>query len=284
MVIIKEKVSIITPCYNDGKYIEETIHSILSQTYKNWEMIIIDDGSEDNETIDILKKVELIDNIQVIKTNHVGPAEARNIGIKHSCGEFILPVDADDLIDNTYIEKAVQQMNNNNNIGIVYCHADLFGIKTGPWELPEYSIDKMLIDNIIFVSALFRKSDWEQVGGFKSNMEHGMEDYDFWLSIIELGREVYQLPEVLFHYRVKESSRTTKFHKNIENVKETYKTIYIQHKVLYEKYRDKYAIVLRDTLIEFIFMNRAYSESIAVIEKLKRIPFLEYIIKRFIIK
>ena len=188
MVIIKEKVSIITPCYNDGKYIEETIHSILSQTYKNWEMIIIDDGSEDNETIDILKKVELIDNIQVIKTNHVGPAEARNIGIKHSCGEFILPVDADDLIDNTYIEKAVQQMNNNNNIGIVYCHADLFGIKTGPWELPEYSIDKMLIDNIIFVSALFRKSDWEQVGGFKSNMEHGMEDYDFWLSIIELGR------------------------------------------------------------------------------------------------
>lgn len=284
MVIIKEKVSIITPCYNDGKYIEETIHSILSQTYKNWEMIIIDDGSEDNETIDILKKVELIDNIQVIKTNHVGPAEARNIGIKHSCGEFILPVDADDLIDNTYIEKAVQQMNNNNNIGIVYCHADLFGIKTGPWELPEYSIDKMLIDNIIFVSALFRKSDWEQVGGFKSNMEHGMEDYDFWLSIIELGREVYQLPEVLFHYRVKEYSRTTEFHKNIENVKETYKTIYIQHKVLYEKYRDKYAIVLRDTLIEYIFMNRAYSESIAVIEKLKRIPFLEYIIKRFIIK
>lgn len=284
MVIIKGKVSIITPCYNDGKYIEETIHSILSQTYKNWEMIIIDDGSEDNETIDILKKVELIYNIQVIKTNHVGPAEARNIGIKHSCGEFILPVDADDLIDNTYIEKAVQQMNNNNNIGIVYCHADLFGIKTGPWELPEYSIDKMLLDNIIFVSALFRKSDWEQVGGFKSNMEHGMEDYDFWLSIIELGREVYQLPEVLFHYRVKEYSRTTKFHKNIENVKETYKTIYIQHKVLYEKYRDKYAIVLRDTLIEYIFMNRAYSESIAVIEKLKRIPFLEYIIKRFIIK
>lgn len=279
-----KKVSIITPCYNDGIYIEETIGSILSQTYKNLEIIIIDDGSEDTHTIDILKKLDLRDNIKVIKTNHVGPAEARNIGIKYASGEYILPVDSDDLIDSTYIEKAVMCMNSDDKLGIVYCHADLFGNKTGSWELPDYSIDKMLIDNIIFVTALFRRTDWEQVGGFKSNMEHGMEDYDFWLSIIELGREVYQLPEVLFHYRVKDSSRTTKFHKSIDNVKETYRNIYLQHKILYERYKDKYAIVLRDALIECIFMNRAYSESMAFIERLNRIPFLKYLIKRFIMK
>ena len=57
----------------------------------------------------------------------------------------------------------------------------------------------MLLDNIVFVTSMFYRSDWETVGGFKTNMDAGMEDYDFWLSILELGREIYQIPEVLFH-------------------------------------------------------------------------------------
>ena len=278
------KVSVITPCYNDGAYIEQTIKSVREQTYKNWEMIIIDDGSDDNNTIEILKKLENESDIHIIKTNRLRPAGARNAGIAVATGEFILPVDADDLIEPTYMECAVEKMLSNPKLGIVYCHADLFGEKTGAWELPDYSFDKMLLDNVIFVTALFRRSDWEKVGGFRTNMKHGMEDYDFWLSILELGREVYQFPQVLFHYRIKPSSRTTQFMQSVDTVQDTYKTIYMQHKNFYEKYKDKYAVVLRNALIEQIFMNRAYAENIVILEKIKKIPFLKQIIKKFIMK
>ncbi len=282
--IFLKKVSVITPCYNDGAYIEQTIKSIRAQTYKNWEMIIVDDGSDDVDTVEILEKLECETDIRIIRTNRLRPAGARNAGISVATGEFILPVDADDLIEPTYMECAVEKMISNPKLGIVYCHADLFGEKNGPWELPDYSFDKMLLDNVIFVTALFRRSDWEKVGGFRTSMKHGMEDYDFWLSILELDREVYQFPQVLFHYRIKPSSRTTQFQQSADIVKETYKDIYMQHPNLYEKYKDEYAVVLRNALIEHIFMNRAYAESVVILEKIKKLPLLKQFIKKFIMK
>lgn len=277
-------VSIITPCYNDGAYIEETIQSIRAQTYTNWEIIVVDDGSDDAYTLKILEKIQHEKDIRLLRTQRLRPAGARNAGISVAKGEYILPVDADDLIEPTYLERAVEKMESNSQLGIVYCHADLFGEKNGPWELPDYTFDTMLLDNVIFVTALFRRSDWEKVGGFRTSMKHGMEDYDFWLSILELGREVYQLPETLFHYRIKASSRTTQFQKNVDTVKETYKAIYFQHPDLYEKYKDRYAIVLRNALIEHIFLNRAYAESVRILEKIRKIPFLKYFIKKIILK
>lgn len=277
-------VSIITPCYNDGAYIEETIQSIRAQTYTNWEIIVVDDGSDDAYTLKILEKIQHEKDIRLLRTQRLRPAGARNAGISVANGEYILPVDADDLIEPTYLERAVEKMEANSQLGIVYCHADLFGEKNGPWELPDYTFDTMLLDNVIFVTALFRRSDWEKVGGFRTSMKHGMEDYDFWLSILELGREVYQLPETLFHYRIKASSRTTQFQQNVDTVKETYRAIYFQHPDLYEKYKDRYAIVLRNALIEHIFLNRAYAESIRILEKIRKIPFLKYFIKKIILK
>lgn len=277
-------VSIITPCYNDGAYIEETIQSIRAQTYTNWEIIVVDDGSDDAYTLKILEKIQHEKDIRLLRTQRLRPAGARNAGISVANGEYILPVDADDLIEPTYLERAVEKMESNSQLGIVYCHADLFGEKNGPWELPDYTFDTMLLDNVIFVTALFRRSDWEKVGGFRTSMKHGMEDYDFWLSILELGREVYQLPETLFHYRIKASSRTTQFQQNVDTVKETYRAIYFQHPDLYEKYKDRYAIVLRNALIEHIFLNRAYAESIRILEKIRKIPFLKYFIKKIILK
>lgn len=279
-----KKVSIITPCYNDGAYLEETIRSVRSQTYTNWEMIVIDDGSDDANTLKVLDKIRNEENVRVLRTQRLRPAGARNEGIAAADGEYILPVDADDLIEPTYLERAVEKMEENPQLGIVYCHADLFGEKSGPWELPDYTLDTMLLDNVIFVTALFRRVDWESVGGFRTNMQHGMEDYDFWLAILELGREVYQLPETLFHYRIKVSSRTTQFQQNAEIVKETYKAIYYQHPVLYEKYKDRYAIALRNALIEHIFLNRAYAESVGILEKMKKFPLLKHIVKNIILK
>ena len=279
-----EKVSVIMPCYNDGKYIMEAVASIYSQSYTNVELIIVDDGSDDIATVKILEKLKNETGVRLLRTERLRPAGARNAGIEVSTGKYILPVDADDIIESCYVEQAVQALEEDENLGIVYCHADLFGEKSGPWELPEYSLNSMLLDNIIFVTAMFRKEDWERVGGFRTNMEHGMEDYDFWLSLLELGRGVRQLPDTLFHYRIKPASRTTRFQESAMVVKETYRNIYLQHPKLYEQHKDAYAMILRDALIEQLFINRAYQESLGILEKLKRNPFLKYWIKKIILK
>ena len=272
------------PCYNDGAYIEEAVASIRAQSYPIVELVIVDDGSDDSETIQILSSLGAQPYIKLIRTNHLGPAGARNSGIKAASGFYILPVDADDKIEPTYIEKAVNTMESDISIGVVYCHADLFGEQSGPWELPDYQFDKMLLDNIVFVSALFQKEDWMKVGGFRTTMEHGMEDYDFWLSILELDKKIYQLPEVLFHYRIKPVSRTTKFQTDPAVVQQTYRQIFMQHQAFYQKYQKEYAIVLRDALIEQLFLNRAWRKAFAFTEKLKRIPFLNSFIKKQLMK
>jgi glycosyltransferase involved in cell wall biosynthesis len=271
------------PCYNDGAYIEEAVASVYAQTYKDIELIIIDDGSDDEGTLNILNRIANT-NMKLLRTNRLRPAGARNAGIEQATGKYILPLDSDDTIESNYVEKAVKILEENERIGVVYCYADLFGEKSGRWDLPNYSLEKMLLDNIVFVTAVFYKEDWERVGGFNTNMRHGMEDYDFWLSILEIGREIHQIPEVLFHYRIKPTSRTTEFLTNIQVVRETYRDIYLNHPVLYEKYKDQYAFGLRDALIEHIFLNRTLQESIVILEKIKRIPILKSIIKKYIMK
>ena len=276
-----EKVSVIMPCYNDGKYIKEAIQSVKAQTYKNWELIIIDDGSDDEETINIINGIN-DERIIIFHTDHLRPAGARNHGISNAKGKYILPVDSDDKIDPTYMEKAVEKIESDEKIGVVYCEADLFGEKSGKWNLPKYSFDAMLLDNIVFVTALFYREDWEKLGGFNTNMAAGMEDYDFWLGILSLGKEIYQIPEILFHYRIKPVSRTTGFQSNYIQVQEVYRQMYDNHKEFYEKYHEQYAKTLRDALIEQIAIRTRYERIFEKARKLSNMPVIGKIVKKFI--
>lgn len=276
-----EKVSVIMPCYNDGKYIMEAIDSIVKQTYQNWELIIVDDGSDDEETKRIINEIQN-PKIKVFHTEHLRPAGARNYGIQKAEGTYILPVDSDDRIHEEYMEKAVKMIESNPRIGVVYCKAELFGEKSGSWNLSDYSFKHMLLDNIVFVTALFYKSDWEKVGGFNTSMAQGMEDYDFWLSILGLEREICQIPEVLFYYRIKPVSRTTNFQDNCVQVQNTYQQIYYNHKEFYQKHYDEYALVLRDALIEQIFIRRKYEERWEKISKMVSYPVIGNIIRKLI--
>lgn len=153
------------PCYNDGLYIEESVQSVVDQTYKDIEIIIIDDGSDDNDTTVVLNRLENKDGCRVLHTEHVGVSEARNYGIAHAQGEYIMPLDSDDLIDPTYIDKAVDILRRHPNIGVVYCLADLFGEASGPWDLPRYSFKQILRDNILFITALFTKQIGKLLAG-----------------------------------------------------------------------------------------------------------------------
>lgn len=203
----KKCVSVIVPCYNDGKFLKETIDCVLNSTYKNTEIIIINDGSSDN-TDEIGLDLECrYDNIKYYSQENSGPSVARNKGISEAQGEYILPLDADDLIADFYIEDAAKILDGNSTIKVVYCEAEFFGKKEGKWNLPVYSADLLARENMIFCTAMYRKKDFERCGGYSEEMTWGWEDWEFWISMLEDGGEVYKIPKVGFYYRIKEHSR-----------------------------------------------------------------------------
>lgn len=226
------EVSVIVPCYNQGNTLQDTLHSVASQTLDRFEVVVVDDGSTDPVTLEVLGSLEN-GGTRIVRTTNQGLAAARNNGISACRGRYILPLDADDRIGKTYLEQAVAVLDARPEVGIVYCRAETFGEVQGVWPIPEYSLDKMLLDNIIFCSAMFRKQDWEKVGGYDPAMIHGWEDYDFWLSLIEKGAEVYRIPEVLFFYRVTNSSMVRS--KTMDQKVEMFARVYHKHRRLFDE-------------------------------------------------
>ncbi len=220
------KISVIIPCFNHGLYINEAINSVINQSYSNWEIIVINDGSTDNETINILNSIVETEKIKILNTANSGLASARNIGVKYSSGEFILPLDADDKIGSEFLQKAIDIISNNSNIKIVFSFAEYFGKKSGLINLPDYSFDQMLRQNLIFCTALFRRTDFDKVNGYNVNMLYGWEDWDLWLSILNNGGEVKRIPEVLFYYRQHDVSMLSSIDKSIE------KRQYLENKLI----------------------------------------------------
>lgn len=228
------KVSVIIPCYNQGIYLDEAVDSVLNQTYEDYEIIIVNDGSTDEFTNRLLADYRK-PRTRVLQTRNQGLATARNSGIAEARGEFILPLDADDKIGHGYLEKGVAILERQPSVGIVYCRGELFGDRIGDIEAPPFSRMGMLISNLIFCSALFRKSDWERAGGYNPEMIHGCEDWDFWLSLLELEFSAERLPEVYFHYRVRETSMNQAM--NTDKRLEMFRRIVANHPRLYRGWR-----------------------------------------------
>jgi glycosyltransferase involved in cell wall biosynthesis len=178
----------------------------LAQTFTDFEILVVNDGSTDPETCRLLADYSK-PKTRVIHTENMGVSAARNHGIREAKGEYILPLDADDRIGERYLECAVAVLDKQPEIGIVYCRAALFGELEGEWETPKFSIAHQLLDNLIFSAGMFRKCDWEKTKGYDSGLRQGWEDWDFWLSILEVKQQVFRIPEILFFYRIRKGSR-----------------------------------------------------------------------------
>ena len=199
-------VSVIVPIYNAAPYLQETLDSILASTYKPIEVVMVDDGSKD-ESLSIAKSYcERHARCQVITQDNHGVSSARNTAIRAAKGTYILPVDADDKIADTFIQKAVDVIERNESIRVVGCRCWMFGAINKEWKLPIFSHALLARKNMIPATALYRKTDWERCGGY-CEQEIYREDWDFWISMMELGGTFYKLDEILFYYRITEGSR-----------------------------------------------------------------------------
>ncbi len=234
-------VSIIVPCYNQGEYLIEALESVECQTYLNWECIVVDDGSTDNSKDIALSFCEKDNRFFYIYQENQGPSIARNFGIANSHGRFILPLDGDDKIHKNYVEQAASILNDNNEVKIVYCKAEFFGKASGEWKLEDYNEDLFLIRNCIFCTAMYRRTDYDKTRGYNSIMKEGLEDWEFWISMLELGGIVYKIPKVYFYYRIKEQSRNTDWESKIKmlypRIMNIHSDMYIQQYCsLYSRY------------------------------------------------
>ena len=204
------RVSIIIPCYNDGKYLPEAIASARAQTYPNIEIIIVDDHSTDPKTQRVLLDVAA-QGLCVLQTppGKKGLPAARNAGIARATGKYILPLDADDKIEPTYVSKAVTVLNDNDDVSICGSQVRFFGFRNNVWIQPEYSYEALVLEEYKLVcSCMYRRTAWERVGGYDESLAIGKEDMVLWLDLLQDGGKVSILPEALFFYRIRPNSMT----------------------------------------------------------------------------
>lgn len=232
----KPLVSIIIPFYNRADTIDATLESLRVQTFTDFEVILVDDGSTDQSSknkILSLKKDKLIDKV-IIKDNQ-GVAAARNTGIEEAIGKYIVCLDSDDLIEPTYIEKCALVLETHPDISIISTYMTIFGVdktnffRQSPnssimliinsnitysidylegekiYKHSKYSPKNLYRDNMIITASMFRREAWVASGGYKSNI--GYEDWEFWVNLHELGYRAFQIQEPLFRYRVAINSR-----------------------------------------------------------------------------
>ncbi len=206
------RVAVIIPCYNQGRYLPEAVASVAAQTYRDLEVVIVNDGSNDNTSAVarelMARHPELA--IRLIEQENRGLPAARNAGIAACRGDYWLPLDADDRIAATFIEKCLKALDSLPEAGFAYTDIQHFGDLDTVFRLPPFDAEAMVHrHNIGCVCSLVRRKAWEAVGGYDPTMTEGYEDWDFWVGCIEKGWSGVHIPGPLFFYRKRGGSMLT---------------------------------------------------------------------------
>jgi glycosyltransferase involved in cell wall biosynthesis len=267
------KISVIIPCYNYGRFLAEALSSVSAQTFSEWECIIVDNGSTDNTRQVAESFIRNDKRFKYLFCENKGVSAARNKGISAASGIYILPLDADDKIDHTYLEKAYKIIESRPELKLVYCEAALFGIDNGKWNLPPFSMKTILKENCIFCTALYRKSEFELAGGYSEEMLTGFEDWDFWLKLLTTDNDAYCIPEILFYYRIRMHSRNNSLMD--KDILQLRRKIYHNHKELYDRYVDVPEVIFElykaQSGLSNINKSKEYRLGISIFNKLRKI-------------
>lgn len=236
-------ISVIIPCYNHGAYVQEAIYSVNAQTYANWEIIIVDDGSDDKITIPILKEIKQ-NKLSIYFQENKGVSAARNLGASHAKGEYLLFLDGDDKIASEYFELAMDAFNANQKLSYVYCDLQEFGKTQNYRILESLDLKKTLIHNQAHYCAIFKLSLWNIIKGYDAGFIKGWEDWDLIIRILKIGVDFYKIPKAMLLYRISNDSRdksAVQFHS-----KTLLNQIYLKHIDSYLKYFDEPISIIRN--------------------------------------
>lgn len=199
------RVAIIVPVYNLGGFLPAAVESALAQTVTDFEIVIIDDGSTDADTIRVVDGYADLPQVTVLRTGNHGVAHARNHGIAASSCPYIVPLDADDRLDPRFLEHTLPVLEQRSDVGFVYTSVRVFGEYEAEWEAPPFDLPELLARNLVgHATALVRRAAWENVGGYA---EFAFEDWEFWIRLAGAGWRGAAVPESLVFYRKRPGSR-----------------------------------------------------------------------------
>lgn len=206
------QISVIMPFYNSKEYIYQTINSVLNQTYPYFELLIIDDGSKDKKSLELLDKIEKLDDrIKVFHKENGGVSLARDFGVEKSSksAKYIFTLDDDDLIDKTYLETAYLTLETNKKASGAYADSVGFDALEYVWN-KNFDSEQMKKENALVVTALIRKEAYLSVNGYNLKEKNVHEDWYFWLKMIEKGYYPVHMSYYAFWYRRKKASSELK--------------------------------------------------------------------------
>ncbi len=198
-------ISVIIPCYKQAEFLPEAVESVIAQTFTNWEVVIVDDGSPDSTGLvaDELAEHHPTRRIRAVRQANAGLARARNAGIERARGSYILPLDADDRIGPTMLERTHRLLEEQPGVAIAYTDVQRFGDENDVIRAADFSPTILPAASHLNYCSLYRREVWEAVGGYNANMVYGYEDWDFWVGAVERGYVARRIPEPLFEYRVR---------------------------------------------------------------------------------
>jgi glycosyltransferase involved in cell wall biosynthesis len=199
------RVSVIIPCFNLGRFLDDAVDSALTQSFSDLEILIVDDGSTDEATRALLAGYDR-PRTRVVRTANHGLPSAKNTGIAETRGEFICALDADDRLEPRMIEKSVGALDADPSLAFVSHWVRHFGDEHLDWTPTDCGFPALLDVNTVNGAALVRRKALAAVGGFDVSFARGCEDWDLWISMVELGHRGAILPEVLHQYRRRSGS------------------------------------------------------------------------------
>ena len=223
-------VSIVVPCFNDGRYLDDSIRSVFNQTLTSFEVIVVDDGSTEPDTIATIDSLPWT-RTRVIRQANQGLSAARNTGMSAARGTYVVPLDADDQLEPQFLETMVAALEPEPEAAFAACRARLFEDIDAVWIPRPYNPYQLLLSNSIIGCVLLRRDAYLSVGGYDETMHNGNEDWDLWIRLMQAGWGVVEVHEVLFLYRKHGISMSVETEARFEQGREE----------IVERHRDLYA-------------------------------------------
>jgi glycosyltransferase involved in cell wall biosynthesis len=199
-------VSVVVPCFNGGRYLDGLMTALARQTFRDFEVIVVDDGSTDAPTIK--KLAELEGRARIVRQNNRGVAAARNAGIHEARADIVFTFDCDDLIDPIFLAETVAALRAAPaSVGMAVTDSRLMGVESG--VLPRYfNRFDLLFSNTLSTALVLRKDSWRIAGGYDESMRDGYEDWEFSLRLVRAGFSAIAIAKPLYIYRVAEDEQT----------------------------------------------------------------------------
>jgi glycosyltransferase involved in cell wall biosynthesis len=198
--------SVVIPCYNMGRYLDECINAVMSSDYPEKEIIVVDDGSTDTATLNRIQ-YWAAKGVKVISQSNSGVAKARNRGAAEATGRYLAFLDADDKVSAFYFSKSVHLLASYSNVFFVGCWAKYFGNATATWPTFTPQPPYLLVHNMVNSSALvYERMAFLAAGQNDKAVDYGLEDYESVVSMMSKGFNGVVLPEPHFYYRVRRGS------------------------------------------------------------------------------